>query len=469
MLITKLRGLVIILFSILIFSGCFTSTKISNQNLSYIYWNESSILHPKFIVFHLSDSISRLYYSINSKELLYSKEDGTQEFSAAFAISFKLYPSLESKELLDSASLKIDVPAYENPDLAGNMPAYVHDYSYQPRSRSGKEIVGHIDFNSKLSKTYLLEVKVLDIKRNQMAKTFINVDKRTNYNRQNFLTYLSDPPTKKAGRQVESQVKETPVFRNTLRSQEPFTVRFNDPDISTLFVKYYKRPFPIALPPFSLQGQKSFRYDQDSSFVFSTLGKNDSNKTAFRPAWPVGRLQKEGFYHFQIDTVTKEGLPLFKFYDGFPKVTSIKQLIGPLRYITTKQEYEGMIHHENKKIAVDNFWIKATGNPDRGKKIIREYYNRVQDANEYFTSYLEGWKTDRGMAYIVYGPPDVVYKTSFSESWVYGEEGNLMSLNFTFVKVNNPFTDNDYILNRLPIYKSSWYMAVEAWRQGIIY
>ncbi|MBN4051604.1 GWxTD domain-containing protein [bacterium AH-315-M05] len=379
---------------------------------------------------------------------MYSKENDKEEFTAAFAILYKLYPSLESKELLDSASLKIIVPAHKNPDFTGNRSAYVHDYSYQPISRSGKEIISHIDFKAKFPNTYLLEVKVLDIKRNQMAKTFINVDKRTNYNYQNFL--------------IETQVKGIPVFRNTLKSQEVFTILCNDPDISTLFVKCYKRQFPIALPPFSLQGQKPFRYDHDSSFVYSTLGRSDSNRTTFR-------LQKEGFYHFQIDTVTREGLTLFKFYDDFPKVTSVKQLIDPLRYISTKQEYEEMVRHKNKKIAVDNFWIRATGNPDRGKKIIREYYNRVQDANEYFTSYLEGWKTDRGMIYIVYGPPDVVYKTSFSESWVYGEEGNLMSLNFTFVKVNNPFTDNDYILNRSPIYKSSWYVAVEAWRQGIIY
>jgi len=386
---------------------------------------------------------------------LYSKENDKQEFTAAFTISYKLYPSLESKVLLDSASIKIDVPAYKNPDFIGNGSAYIHDYSYKLIPSSDKEIISYIDFKAKFPNKYLLEVKVLDIKRNQTAKKFISVDKLTSYSRQNFLTYLS-------GRQVEFQVKETVVFRNTLRRQDGFTVRCNDIDISTLFVKYYKRQFPIALPPFSLQNQKSFRYDYDSSFVFFTFSESDSNKTAFR-------LQKEGFYHIQIDTITREGLTLFKFYDDFPKVTSVKQLMDPLRYITTKQEYEEMVHHENKKIALDNFWIKATGNPDRGKKIIREYYNRVQDANEYFTSYLEGWKTDRGMIYIVYGSPDVVYKTSFYESWIYGEEGNLMSLNFTFVKVNNPFTDNDFILNRTPIYKSSWYMAVEAWRQGIIY
>ena len=111
---------------------------------------------------------------------MYSKENDKEEFTAAFAILYKLYPSLESKELLDSASLKIVVPANKNPDFTGNRSAYVHDYSYQPISRSGKEIISHIDFKAKFPNTYLLEVKVLDIKRNQMAKTFINVDKRTN-------------------------------------------------------------------------------------------------------------------------------------------------------------------------------------------------------------------------------------------------------------------------------------------------
>ena len=441
----KIRCPIILLFSILIFPGCFTSTKISNQNLSYLYWKESSILHPKFTIFHLSDSISRLYYSINSKELLYSKENDKQEFTAAFAISYNLHPSLESKELLDGASSKVVVPAYKNPDFIGSRSGYVQDYTYQPRSKRGKEIINYIDFKAKFPNTYLLEVKVLDIKRNQMAKTFINVDKQTHYSRQNFL--------------VKSQVKGTPVFRNNFSSREVFTVQCNDSDLSTLFVRYYKRQFPVALPPFSLQGQKSFKYQQDSTYV---LQLSDSNRTTFR-------LQKEGIYHFQIDTILKEGLSFFKFYNDFPKVTSLEQLIEPLRYITTKQEFEEMIRHENKKLAVDNFWLKATGNPDGGKQVIREYYNRVQDANKYFASYLEGWKTDRGMIFIVYGLPDVIYKTSFSETWIYGEEGNLMSLNFAFTKVNNPFTDNDYILNRSQIYKSSWYMAVEAWRQGIIY
>ena len=440
-----MRGYIIVLFSILTFSGCFTSSKISNRNLSYIYTKESGILHPKFIVFHISDTISRIYYLINSKELLYSRENDKQEFTANFAFSYRLYQSLESKELLDSASKQHLIPAYKNPEFIGTRSANAQDYSYRQISKTGQQIINYIDFKAGSPNTYLLEAAVFDIKRNQTAKTFINIDKRTKFNRQNFL--------------IESQAKETPVFSENITSNEYFSIHCNDPYMSALFVGYFKMNFPISLPPFSVESQKSLFMSRDSAFV---LQFSDSNIATFQ-------LQKDGVYHFQIDTVIEDGLTLFRYYDDFPKVTSVEQLIEPLRYITTKQEYEEMLNHENKKTALDNFWLKATGNPDRGKHLIREYYNRIQDANEFFTSYMEGWKTDRGMIYIVYGIPDIVYKSSASEIWIYGEENNLMSLNFAFDKISNSFTDNDYVLNRSPIYKSSWYNAVEAWRQGIVY
>lgn len=32
--------------------------------------------------------------------------------------------------------------------------------------------------------------------------------------------------------------------------------------------------------------------------------------------------------------------------------------------------------------------------------------------------------------------------------------------------VNNPFTNQDYNLNRSPVYETPWYMAVDEWRNG---
>jgi GWxTD domain-containing protein len=124
--------------------------------------------------------------------------------------------------------------------------------------------------------------------------------------------------------------------------------------------------------------------------------------------------------------------------------------------------------NNNKKEAVENFWIKNTGNKDKEKSALLAYYNRVEKANLYFTSYVDGWRTERGIVYLIFGAPNSIFKQSESETWLYGEEGNYRSTSFTFIKVLNPFTDNDYQLNRSEIYKEEWYRFVDTWRMGKI-
>ena len=97
--------------------------------------------------------------------------------------------------------------------------------------------------------------------------------------------------------------------------------------------------------------------------------------------------------------------------------------------------------------------------------MIQKFYGRVVDANVFFTSYHEGWKTDRGLIYLVYGPPKIVYRGDGIEEWLYGEKGNSNSIRFQFLKVVNPFTDNDYSLVKSPSYKEKWYNIVNTWRR----
>ena len=144
-------------------------------------------------------------------------------------------------------------------------------------------------------------------------------------------------------------------------------------------------------------------------------------------------------------------------------------MLEPLRYITTKQEYTNIENNKNLKEGVESFWLDASETNDRGRELIQKYYSRVEESNKLFTSYMQGWKTDRGLIYMIFGPPNVLYKNSEIETWVYGEENNVMSLNFSFTKLSNPFCDNDYIMNRSTIYKSSWFRAVDTWRKGRVY
>jgi len=140
-----------------------------------------------------------------------------------------------------------------------------------------------------------------------------------------------------------------------------------------------------------------------------------------------------------------------------------------LRYITSNQEYDRIIKSGNIRQAIERFWIDAAGDRERGREAIRIYYGRVENANRHFTAETEGWRTDRGLVHIIFGVPTSIYKNDLSETWIYGEENNLMSLAFTFKRRNGAFNENDLVLERDPLLKGAWYRNVESWRNGRVY
>jgi GWxTD domain-containing protein len=373
-------------------------------------------------VFHRTGTTSELYFKINSKELLYSRQAGQGTFSARIALQYRLISSYETKDIIDSATVIMT-------DSFSNAP---------------KDITGKIDLNATFTNTYILQIGFTDMNRDVTNETFISVDKLGHNTRQNFI--------------VLSATNKTPIFRDNLGREEKIHIKYRTPG-ETMHVRYYHRYFPLPAPPFSNGNTIPFEYTADSLFV---LRLDDRDTTGIN-------FNKEGFYHIQPDTASKDGLTLFRFGDDFPNVKKPGDLLEPLHYLTARQEFKSMQSAKNVKTAVDSFWVAAGGNHDRARELIKKFYHRVEDANDYFSSYVEGWRTDRGLIYIVYGSPNVVYKSSDSENWVYGEENNFNSLSFTFLKVINPFTDNDYRLERNQAFKTSWFSAVEMWRQGRVY
>jgi GWxTD domain-containing protein len=155
-------------------------------------------------------------------------------------------------------------------------------------------------------------------------------------------------------------------------------------------------------------------------------------------------------------------------------------MIEPLAYLATEDELNSMRSALRPKTALDDFWIKCGGNVDKARELIRIYYTRVVYANYYFTSYKEGWRTERGMIYLIYGPPDKVYKTPEGESWGYRKPVIKSSwgyryrvkeeyLFFNFKKKESIFSDNDYYLSRSESLITLWDQAVACWKKGIVF
>lgn len=397
---------------------------LQTNNLSYLYNKQEVGLRLNFYLVPESDTLFKVNYQIETKDFLFSRPTDDADYEARIRIEYRLLPSMESTEILDSGWAEINhhVPVVTNEILTG-------------------------DFDLRLPEDYpnsTLYLKVIDRNRGSSQANFLRID-NSNYNSASYFL-LKDT----AG---------VPIYRNHIPPGAPFFLEHSLLPNQEFYISYYNRDFPLALPPYSTKEDEPFDIDPDTTFKV--------------PANQPLTLKQPGFYHFRLDTSQWKGFSIHSYYPAFPLVGNHKQMAEPLRYLTTQKEYDELQKvledPEDLRKWIDEFWIRRGGSNERARNLVANYYLRVEAANRNFSSYLEGWKTDRGIVYIIYGPPNAVYRSSGGEAWVYGNESSGLSYYFNFIHLDNPFTDNDYSLDRSPQYRYGWGQAIEAWRRGHIY
>jgi GWxTD domain-containing protein len=121
-------------------------------------------------------------------------------------------------------------------------------------------------------------------------------------------------------------------------------------------------------------------------------------------------------------------------------VASLDAAIDQIVYIAREKELsyikEATTPEEKQKRFFD-FWKKRDPNPNtiRNERM-EEHYARVDYANKHFKHYSEGWRTDMGMVYIMFGTPSNVDRHPFEgaskpyEIWTYYD------LNHSFVFID---------------------------------
>lgn len=409
---------------ILFLTGCSSKSNIPQRNISVAKATKTNILSPVFTVYNPSADSTEIFYKIATKEILYTREDKLSPYKANIKVHYQLFPYGNSKLIVDSASF------------------YITD---KVRTKAFKNLVGHFPILTPDAKDYLLKVTTEDINRGASIEKKIYLRKSYKHNRQYFL--------------VQKDSNKTPVYNYYLNDSSDLSLKSEYNIGKSVFVHYYKKDFKIAAPPFASINTKPFNYIPDTTLELSIDGKGYSQLPS----------PEKGFLHIQTDTSSRVGYTLFKYEKNYPTIHSIEGLINPLRYICSTAEYNTLLESNTPKKSIDEFWLSKASSKERARELIKQYYNRVERANRLFSSYKEGWKTDRGMVSIVFGQPTVVRKTGKTETWIYGEENNLIALNFVFSQKNNPFTDNDYKLQRSSTYKTTWYRAVDTWRSGRVY
>ncbi|MEQ9403274.1 MAG: GWxTD domain-containing protein [Cyclobacteriaceae bacterium] len=232
-----------------------------------------------------------------------------------------------------------------------------------------------------------------------------------------------------------------PVFENYLNSSN-----FSWKGADSFYAQQYIEDFPLSDPPMADMKPLAPSILPDSSFLFS-------DSVSFR---------NNHFYVVRRDSTTSQGVTMLKAAPYYPEFKQLPELVDAMQYILNEPERKSLRNSSDLKRSFDSFWLKTYVTKFRARNAIRNYYNWVKQSNRLFTDFKEGWKTDRGMLFIVFGVPDEVYRSDNEEEWYYDQGPS-----FEFTVISTFFSPKTYALRRRVDYQNSWYEYLAAIRRGI--
>ena len=257
----------------------------------------------------------------------------------------------------------------------------------------------------------------------------------------------------------------------------------NDPiTLDARLIKFQSDTTPAAPMSFTNRSSSSIQYKGIDYRNFETI--QSTQRQLSQPGNVtiefVFKNLPRGNYRFEVGPNLNDRNNLYKARDfsikskNYPSVKSPEELAAPLKYLMDDKEYEQLItiqSADSMKAAIDRFWLSNIENSSLAKSIISLYYERVEEANKLFSNFKEGWKTDMGMVYILFGPPLYQRQNLDQVQWSYNYDLSLPDYTFTFQqnKTRSEFYPfYHYVLQRSNDYFQAEYRVKELWLSGNI-
>jgi len=387
-------------------------------NVNFLYNPSSFSLSAKIYVFNINDSTSELICKIPYHNLTFKKD--TIEHTKVL-IKYKLYKAPETINLIDTLNV----------------------IYYITREDKKNYSIIRLPLKTKDTTQYVIDLNLIEIGTGKSYRTFYFFKKSKKVTENDFLLLNKDGEI---------------IFNFFMKSTDTFTIKVRAGIPSKFRVSVFSDRYQIPSLPFYIGPNKDFYiYKPDTFFVLNICDTCYFNFNF-----------KNSLLHIHLDTFGN-GFTLYYYSDIYPDLRTPSEMLLPLRLLLSEKEFKELYNMPDKKEALDRFWLNISSNPERAKELIKVFYTRVKLANEYFTSYTKGWKTDRGMIYIIFGLPNIIYKSPIIEQWYYGDPSSPKSIVFNFVRKENVFSFNHYILERNDSYKLQWLQAVDTWRNGRIF
>ncbi len=183
------------------------------------------------------------------------------------------------------------------------------------------------------------------------------------------------------------------------------------------------------------QSNEAQHLDSGKTQIFHTI--KDSSISLGKYLLTISLLNNKGV------AVASTNKGFYSRWSGVP--TTVKDLdlaVDQMVYIASQSELDYIKDAKTKEEKTKRyleFWKKKDPSPSTEEnEVFNEYYRRIEYANQHFSHYVKGWKTDRGMVFILLGAPNNVDRHPFDvdskpyEIWQYYQ----MNKQFVFVDEN---------------------------------
>lgn len=396
-----------LVFLILIFAtGCGSKKESGYSHLlkeKKVKIRTTTNLPIEYVFYRANDTLCKLYYLVKPSDLL-EKQDSADVMQRSFTVNLKFQANQLSSKTLYTAERTTS-------------------------TKSQTAIVDSLIFGLSENKSVFYELSIIDNNKHVSRTISSFWERDEELIPEDFL--LID-------KEADQILTQPFIENNELKI-------LCERELDMLRMEVFSHSNPIATPLYQME-------------------KNPLYSDSETPEVKIGKLKElndiinehEGEAYFRIRERSEEFKPSLTFtkLDLRPD-----QNINPLIYLLSEGSAISLT-------AWISFWNEASsGDTQKAEKLILEFNRRVMYANHHFSSHKIGWKTDRGMMYILLGPPDRISDDLRSEIWSYGFTSSI-SREFTFVRNPNGLNLKDYVLDRDLGYREIHLSGMERWKNG---
>jgi len=461
-----------LVFFVASFSECSSSSQSETTPSYQCYYDyvNTKVALPQFdarLFWSPDSSDFRLdaYVSVKESRLRYDRDSNL--FVASYTCSIRLTgkeESATSKEI----DRKVVLQNYPKPDQ-NSYDAFL--VSFPIKSGNHEVQIGIVDNESKArsSRTYSVEVPEMSNKPLVLSDIM--------------LLARMDPAGTRSDSAGQGR-KITPFILSNV-GLLPDTLKFftilsqkNGADDSLSIYVYRLRSREINLPTFNVQmfAYQSTPYNPCGEDMDTMLVYQHAASSAFKAgtSYIFGSVPKPASGNYLLKVVVSDNggdsatsTMKFQVHDkNFPQIADdFPTMINSLNYIAASSDIKNIVAGRTDssiKANLVTFW-KEHG----GLNKMVQYYQRVSQANQLFTSCIEGWRTPMGIYFIVCGAPDdVECEGAWDEKWSYYQSSTQASMTIVFRLAQETANIEDRFYRIDQVYSNAdlWDYYINQWR-----